>query len=34
MPRQPAEIKAWSDEMEASSPMKNPDKSAYRLGQW
>jgi len=24
----PAEIKAWSDEMESSSPMKNPDKCA------
>ena len=24
----PAEIKAWSDEMEASSPMKNPEKRA------
>jgi hypothetical protein len=25
----PAEIKAWSDEMEASSPMKNPERRAY-----
>ena len=25
----PAEIKAWSDEMEASSPIKNPDKRDY-----
>lgn len=25
----PAEIKAWSDEVEAGSPMKNPEKRAY-----
>ena len=25
----PAEIKTWSDEMEASSPMKNPERRAY-----
>jgi uncharacterized protein DUF5069 len=25
----PVEIKAWSDEMEASSPMKNPERRAY-----
>ena len=25
----PAEIKAWSDETEAGSPMKNPEKRAY-----
>jgi hypothetical protein len=25
----PAEIKAWSDEMEASSPMKDPERRAY-----
>ena len=25
----PAEIKAWSDEMEASSPMKNPERRAH-----
>jgi hypothetical protein len=25
----PVEIKAWSDDMEASSPMKNPEKRAY-----
>src|ERR1700683_4375738 len=25
----PVEIKAWSDEMEAGSPMKNPEKRAY-----
>jgi len=28
-PKTPAEIKIWSDEMEASSPMKNPEKRAY-----
>jgi hypothetical protein len=25
----PSEVKAWSDEMEAGSPMKNPEKRAY-----
>jgi hypothetical protein len=25
----PAEIKTWSDEMEAGSPMKNPERRAY-----
>ena len=25
----PAEIKAWSDEMEAGSPMKNPERRAF-----
>src|SRR5580692_13181178 len=25
----PAEIKSWSDEIEASSPMKNPERRAY-----
>jgi hypothetical protein len=25
----PAEIKAWSDEMEAASPMKNPERRGY-----
>ena len=25
----PAEVKTWSDEMEAGSPMKNPEKRAY-----
>ncbi len=29
----PAEIKAWSDEMEAGSPMKNPEKRAYFIEQ-
>jgi hypothetical protein len=28
-PRTAAEIKAWSDEMEASSPMKNPERRGY-----
>jgi hypothetical protein len=28
-PKTPAEIKTWSDEMEASSLMKNPDKRDY-----
>jgi hypothetical protein len=27
--RTPAEIKAWSDEMEAGSPMKNPEKRSH-----
>jgi hypothetical protein len=27
-PKTPAEVKAWSDEVEASSPMKNPEKRA------
>ncbi|MGB7768248.1 MAG: DUF5069 domain-containing protein [Verrucomicrobiia bacterium] len=27
--KSPAEIKAWSDEMEAVSPMKNPEKRAH-----
>jgi hypothetical protein len=37
-PKTPAEVKAWSDEVEASSPMKNPEKRArfmencHRLG--
>ena len=25
----PSEVKTWSDEMEAGSPMKNPEKRAY-----
>ena len=28
-PKTPVEIKAWSDEMEAGSPLKNPEKRAY-----
>jgi len=29
----PIEIKTWSDEMEAGSPMKNPEKRAYFIGE-
>jgi hypothetical protein len=29
VPKTPAEIKKWSDDTEASSPMKNPEKRSY-----
>jgi len=29
----PAEIKAWSDEVEAGSPMRNPEKRDYFIGE-
>jgi hypothetical protein len=29
----PAEIKVWSDEVEAGSPMKNPEKRAFFIGE-
>lgn len=29
----PAEIKAWSDEVEAGSPMKNPEKRAFFIAE-
>jgi hypothetical protein len=31
--RTPAEIKAWSDEVEAGSPMRNPEKRDYFIGE-
>jgi hypothetical protein len=32
-PKTPEQVKAWSDEMEAGSPMQHPDKRAYFTGE-